>query len=145
MPDSSVSKESTCNAVDPGSIPGLGRSLGEGRGYTPYSGRENYMDCIVHGFTKSQPWLSNFHVHTFHYKTVGSKADFPCISHTIWERRAISISKYNESVEGTSKRIIAKFWVSVKVNTIHWSTESSLCWFYWYQKRHEHSLCIWET
>ena len=31
--DSSVSKESTCNAGDPNSIPGLGRSPGEGRGY----------------------------------------------------------------------------------------------------------------
>ena len=31
--DSSVSKESTCNAGDPCSIPGLGRSSGEGIGY----------------------------------------------------------------------------------------------------------------
>ena len=30
--DSSVGKESTCNAGDPGSIPGLGRSPGEGIG-----------------------------------------------------------------------------------------------------------------
>ena len=30
FPDSSVSKESSCNAGDPGSIPGLGRSAGEG-------------------------------------------------------------------------------------------------------------------
>ena len=33
FPDSSVGKESTCNAGDPGSIPGLGRSAGEGIGY----------------------------------------------------------------------------------------------------------------
>ena len=65
MPDSSVSKESTCNAVDPGSIPGLGRSLGEGRGYTPYSGMENYMDCIVHGVVKSWTRPSDFHFHFF--------------------------------------------------------------------------------
>ena len=32
-PDSSVGKESTCNAGDPGSIPGLGRSGGKGIGY----------------------------------------------------------------------------------------------------------------
>ena len=31
--DSSVDKESTCNAGDPGSIPGSGRSAGEGMGY----------------------------------------------------------------------------------------------------------------
>ena len=33
FPDSSVSKESACNAGDPGSIPGLGISPGEGIGY----------------------------------------------------------------------------------------------------------------
>ena len=32
LPDSSVGKESACNTGDPGSIPGLGRSLGEGIG-----------------------------------------------------------------------------------------------------------------
>ena len=33
-PESSVGKESTCNAGDPGSIPGSGRSPGEGLGYS---------------------------------------------------------------------------------------------------------------
>ena len=33
FPDSSVGKDSACNAGDPGSIPGLGRSPGEGIGY----------------------------------------------------------------------------------------------------------------
>ena len=33
FPGSSAGKESTCNAGDPGSIPGLGRSPGEGIGY----------------------------------------------------------------------------------------------------------------
>ena len=33
FPGSSVGKESACNAGDPGSIPGLGRSAGEGIGY----------------------------------------------------------------------------------------------------------------
>ena len=33
FPDSSVGKESACNAGDPSLIPGLGRSDGEGRGY----------------------------------------------------------------------------------------------------------------
>ena len=40
----------------------LGRSPGEGKGYPlQYSGLENSMDCIVHGVTKSQTWLSDFH------------------------------------------------------------------------------------
>ena len=33
LPDSSVGKESACNAGDPGSIPGLGRSAEEGMGH----------------------------------------------------------------------------------------------------------------
>ena len=33
FPHSSVDKESTCNAGDPDSIPGSGRSAGEGLGY----------------------------------------------------------------------------------------------------------------
>ena len=47
-------KESACNAEDLGSIPGLGRSPGEGKGYPlPYSGLENSIDCIVYGVTES--------------------------------------------------------------------------------------------
>jgi len=33
FPGSSAGKESACNAADPGSIPGSGRSSGEGIGY----------------------------------------------------------------------------------------------------------------
>ena len=47
---------------DPGSIPGLGKSPGEGKGYSAqYSGLENSMDCIVHGVAKSQIQLNEFH------------------------------------------------------------------------------------
>ena len=54
FPESSVGKESACNAGDPGSIPGLGRSPGEGKGYpVQYSGLENSMGCTVHGVAKS--------------------------------------------------------------------------------------------
>ena len=54
FPDSSVGKESACNAGDPGSIPGLGRSPGEGNSYPrQYSDLENSTDCIVHGVTES--------------------------------------------------------------------------------------------
>ena len=62
FPCGSSGKESTCNVENLGSIPGLGRSPGEGKGYPlQYSGLENSMDCIVHGFAKSQTLLSNFH------------------------------------------------------------------------------------
>ena len=50
FPSGSAGKESTCSAGDLGSIPGLGRSPGEGKGYPlQYSGLENPMDCIVPG------------------------------------------------------------------------------------------------
>ena len=55
-------KESTCNAGNPGSIPGLGRYPGEGLGYPlQYSDLENSMDYTVHGVENSWTQLSNFH------------------------------------------------------------------------------------
>ena len=57
--DSSVSKESVCNAGDLDLIPGLGRSPGEGNGSPlQYSCLENPMDgggwrATVHGVAKS--------------------------------------------------------------------------------------------
>ena len=74
--DSSVGKESACDPGDPGSIPGSGRSAGEGIGYPlqerspgkgkgdplQYSGLENSMDCIVHGLTKSHELLLHLQV-----------------------------------------------------------------------------------
>ena len=51
---SSVGKEPICNVGDLGSIPGLGRSPGEGKGYPlQYCGLEKFMDCMVHGVPKS--------------------------------------------------------------------------------------------
>ena len=62
---SSDSKESACNAGDLSSIPGLGRSPGEGNGNSlQYSCLENPTDrgawrATVHRVTKSQTRLSN--------------------------------------------------------------------------------------
>ena len=65
FPNSLAGKESTCNAGDLDSIPGLGRPPGEGKGCPlQYSGLENSMDCI-HGVAKSQMQLSNFHFYSF--------------------------------------------------------------------------------
>ena len=68
FPGGSTGKESACNAGDLGSIPGLERSPGEGKGYPlQYPGLENSMDCVVDGVSKSRTELSNFHFHcTFH-------------------------------------------------------------------------------
>ena len=64
FPCCSAGKEFPCKAGDLDSIPGLGRSPGKGKGYPlQYSGLQNSMDCIVHGVTKSQTRLSDFHFH----------------------------------------------------------------------------------
>ena len=63
--DGSDGKESSCSAGDPDSIPGLGRSPGEGNGNPlQYSCLENPMDrgawwAAVHGVTNGQTLLSN--------------------------------------------------------------------------------------
>ena len=63
FPDGSAGKESAHNTRDLGLIPGLGRSPGEGNGYQlQYSRLENSMVYTVHGVTKSQIWLSDFHL-----------------------------------------------------------------------------------
>ena len=57
----------TRNVGDLGSIPGVGRPPGEGKGYPPqYSGLENSMDCIVFGVTKSRTQLSDFQFTSLH-------------------------------------------------------------------------------
>ena len=54
FPGGSDGKESTCNAGDLGSIPGLGRSPEEGKGYPlQYSGLKNSINCIAHRVTNS--------------------------------------------------------------------------------------------
>ena len=65
FPCSSVSNESACSAGDLGSIPGLGRSPGEGNGNPlQYPCLENLMDrgtwwTAVHEVAKSQARLNN--------------------------------------------------------------------------------------
>ena len=65
FPGGSDGKESACSAGDPGSIPGLGRSPGEGNGNPlQYPCLENPMDggawqAAVHGVTKSQTGVSD--------------------------------------------------------------------------------------
>ena len=70
FPGSSAGKEYTCNARDPGSIPGSGRSPGEGNSYPlQYSGLETSMDYT--GF--SNTWTVNFQM----FKLVLEKAEEP--------------------------------------------------------------------
>ena len=61
FPGGLVGKEAACSVGALGSIPGWGRSPGEGRGSPPqYSGLENPMDRRIHGVAKSRTRLSDF-------------------------------------------------------------------------------------
>ena len=83
FPGGSAGKDSACNAGDLGSIPRLGRSPGEEKGYPlQRSGLVNSMDYIVHGVTKSRMWLRDFH-----FQFQSCPASFPLsllpfVSHT---------------------------------------------------------------
>ena len=69
----SAGKESPCNVGDLGSIPGLGRSPGEGKGYPlQYSGLENSMDQSV-GFTKSWTRLNDIDIENKYTNTKEGK------------------------------------------------------------------------
>ena len=58
FPDSSVGKESACNTGDPGSIPGLGRSAGEGIGYPlQYSWLSLVAQLVKNLPAMWEPWV----------------------------------------------------------------------------------------
>ena len=64
FPCGSAGNESACNAGDLGSVPGLGRSPGEGKGYAlQCSGLEKSMDCTACGVAKcrTRTRLSDLH------------------------------------------------------------------------------------
>ena len=69
-------KESTCNAGDPGSVPALGRSPGEGKGYPlQYSCLENPMDrgawwATVQLFGVGHDWATKHSTYTDHVRLV---------------------------------------------------------------------------
>ena len=66
FPCGSAGKESICSAEDLGSIPELGRSPGEGKGYPlRYSSLKNSMNSAVHGVTKSWTRPSDFQFHPY--------------------------------------------------------------------------------
>ena len=59
---------------DLGSILGLGRYPGEGKGYPlQYPGLRNSMDCVVQGIAKSQTRLSD--LHSLYYKPINLKGN----------------------------------------------------------------------
>ena len=100
-------KESICNVGEPGSIPGLGRSPGERKGYPlQYSSLENSIDYIVHGVTKSRTRLSNFHF--------------------TWMKCSLGISNFLEEISSLSHSIVFLYFCAV----IIWGRLSYLSWLF---------------
>ena len=64
FPDSSVGKESTCNAGDPSLIPGLGRSTGDRIGYPLQYSRASFVAQLV----KNPPAIQETWVRSFGWK-----------------------------------------------------------------------------
>ena len=87
FPCDSAGRESAHNVGDLGSVPGLGRSLGEGKGYPlHHSGLENTMGCTVHEVKKSQTQLSNFHFHLANTIVISApKRDLPHVQQSFAE------------------------------------------------------------
>ena len=62
LPDSSVGKEPACNAGDPGSIPGLERSPGEGIGYSlQYSWASLVAQLLKNPPAMWETWFQSLH------------------------------------------------------------------------------------
>ena len=74
FPYSSIGKKSTYNAGDPGSIPGLGRSLEKGEAtHSSILAWRILWTVIVHGVAKSWTQLSDFHSTSPHFSHGVSK------------------------------------------------------------------------
>ena len=70
FPGGSAGKESTCSVGDLCSVPGLGRSPGEGNSYPVQFWPGVFHGLQSVGVTKSQTWLSSFHFGTI-YELIG--------------------------------------------------------------------------
>ena len=96
-------KESVCNTGNPGLIPGLGRSPGEGNG-NPLQWMENSMDrgawqATVHGVAKSRTPLSDWHFH-FHRTKQQSQKWIDCLT----GQNQATVTAASSSLPGTGRQ-----------------------------------------
>ena len=112
FPCGSAGKESACIVGGLGSIPGLGRSLGKGKGYPLQDyGLENSMNCVVHGVAKSLTHCATF---TFTSRLTWLPASRVASHHTggiqvepreltelkkhIWEHKKLKAASYQNRI-----------------------------------------------
>ena len=145
-----MGKESACNAGDPGSVPGLGRSPGEGNGNPlQNSCLESSMNrgaswAIVHGAAKSWTRLSNWAHTTEHSYFLNNSPDFHIIP-SITSLWIISLIIFNQeswiykmlihgwwflSVSSQNQSVVLhtfyswEFWIIENFNEMLYSTSS---------------------
>ena len=84
----SADKESACSVGDLGSVSGLGRSPGEGKGYPlHYSGLENSMGHIDHGKSQTRPSRTVINLrYCFHHREIECKCTK---SRDTWSNRQV--------------------------------------------------------
>ena len=91
LPYGSAGKETSCNVGDLGSIPRLGRSPGEGKGYPlQYSGLENSMDCIGCKELDTSEWLS-LSLYFLNPAWTSINSQFMCCGSLAWRILSIAL------------------------------------------------------
>ena len=108
---------------DLGSIPGLGRSPGEGKGYLlQYSGLENFMNCIVHAVANNRTRLNDFH---FTKITTRDEEKGACLSWNYLqnnmkqnEKNVIHLCMFSQNIWSHSKNINKKEKLGIKIRVI---------------------------
>ena len=105
LPDSSVDKESTCTAGDPGSIPGLGRSTGEGLGYSlQYSWASLVALLGKNPPAMQETWVLSLGWEDSLEKYSGLENSMDCIVHRVTKSRTLLSNLHFTSI-GFSEKI----------------------------------------
>ena len=133
FPGSSASKESACNAGDPGSIPGSGRSAGEGIGYP----LQYAWASLVAQLVKNPPamWETGFHpwVGKIPWRRAWNPLQYSCLENPYGQRRLEGYSPWGHKESDMTERLSTNRWQdheegvpnSIWHSTAHWKTSGS--------------------
>ena len=132
FPGGSLVKNTPVNAGDLGSIPGSGRSLGEGNGNPlKYSCLENPMDrgAWWATVTRSQTWLSDWscmHACITSYKYVKSATPMNTVINwnSLWDERVTEIEKESWSHFASNENVILMVWMMRLWSSVSWERQS---------------------
>ena len=126
FPDSSVGKESACNAGGPGSIPGLGRSAGEEIGYP----LQYYWASLVAQLVKNPPAMWETWVSSLGWEDPLEKGKATHSSILAW--RIYLDSLCNKQMSGFSgPRCCGWQGLYSSAGGEQWSTSNTVCWHWW--------------